>query len=76
MSILKDRIRPLDPSSLQKFLRFEAEGEGDSPEPLGMPPSTPPATTSFRLASRSAHDTAIGDQARSDHDVEGLDTTR
>ena len=30
MSILKDRIRPLDPSSLQKFLRSDGE-------PLAVP---------------------------------------
>jgi hypothetical protein len=59
MSILKDRIRPLDPSSLQKFLGPdpEAEGEGGSIEPLATP-STPLVTTPFPLASRSARGTA------------------
>jgi hypothetical protein len=48
MSILKDRIRPLDPSSLQKFLgpEDEAAREEGSPESLATPPSTPPGKTS------------------------------
>ena len=60
MSILKDRIRPLDPSSLQKFLGPDPKGEGDggSDEPLATPPTT--ATIPFQLASRSAHDTGMG----------------
>jgi hypothetical protein len=77
MSILKDRIRPLDPSSLQKFLGPDPQGEGEegSVEPLATPPSTLLGTTSFQLASRSVLDTAMGDQPRSEHDVEVLDTT-
>ena len=62
MSILKDRIRPLDPSSLQEFLEpdQEAEAEGGSPEPVATPPSTPLASTplaktSFQLASRGGY---------------------
>jgi hypothetical protein len=129
MSILKDRIRPLDPSSLQEFLDpdREAEAEGRGPEPVAIPPATPLARTplartplgkiSFQLASRggyvrtvtgtvayldeeaqtymvsrgngdgellrvplrditSAHERATGDLPRSEHDVEGLGTTR
>jgi hypothetical protein len=39
MSILKDRIRPLDPSSNQVFLvpDREAEAEGGTPEPFAHP---------------------------------------
>jgi hypothetical protein len=39
MSILKDRIRPLDPSSNQGFLEpdREAAAEGGSPEPFAHP---------------------------------------
>jgi hypothetical protein len=57
MSILKDRIRPLDPSSLQEFLgpEHEAARQGGSPEPLAIPPSTPLGKTSFQLASRGGH---------------------
>jgi hypothetical protein len=118
MSILKDRIRPLDPSSLQEFLEpdQEAKADGRSPEPVGNPPSTPLGKTSFQLASRggyvrtvtgtvayldeeaqtymvrgngdgellrvplrditSVHETATGDLPRSEHDIEGLGTTR
>ena len=65
MSILRDRIRPLDPSSLQEFLGPEAETEGDeetsvtSPEPdegislaEHVPTHAPVGWTSFELASR------------------------
>ena len=54
MSILKDRIRPLDPSSLQRFLAPEgdAEAEAESPEPLATPRSAPLGKTSFEPASR------------------------
>jgi hypothetical protein len=76
MSILDDRIRPLDPSSLQKFLGSDPEGESEpgSVEPLATPPTT--ATTSFRLAPRSSLDTGRGDPRPSEQDVEGLSTTR
>jgi hypothetical protein len=39
MSILKDRIRPLDPSSNQVFLEpdREADAEGGTPEPFAHP---------------------------------------
>ena len=37
MSILKDRIRPLDPSSHQEFLEPDGEAEGGSTEPFAHP---------------------------------------
>jgi hypothetical protein len=68
MSILRDRIRPLDPSSLQKFLGQEAqgEGEGDTQEPLATSLSTP----------LQARDTATGVSPDPSNDVVGLGTTR
>jgi hypothetical protein len=63
MSILKDRIRPLDPSSLQEILApdggAEVENTGTSSEPeegssLGdeVAPHLPLGRTFFELASR------------------------
>ena len=66
MSIVKDRIRPLDPSSLQEFLEpdggAEVENTGTPSEPeetlsLGdeMAPHVPLGSTFFELASRGAY---------------------
>lgn len=65
MSILKDRIRPLDPSSNQVFLEpdggAEIERRGTPSEPeeksLGddVAPHVPLASTFFELASRGAY---------------------
>ena len=65
MSILKDRIRPLDPSSLQEFLEpdggAEVENTGTPPEPtedvLGddVAPHVPLGSTLFELAPRGAY---------------------
>jgi hypothetical protein len=48
MSILKDRIRPLDPSSLGKFLGPAPESKGDEGrvEPLATEPTAPLGPTS------------------------------
>jgi hypothetical protein len=65
MSIMKDRIRPLDPSSLQKFLEpdggAEVEHTGTPSEreerPLGddVAPHVHSGTTFFELASRGEY---------------------
>ena len=65
MSIVKDRIRPLDPSSLQEFLEpdggAEVENTGTPSEPeeksLGddVAPHVPLGSTFFELASRGAY---------------------
>jgi hypothetical protein len=65
MSIVKDRIRPLDPSSLQEFLEpdggAETEHTSTPPEPneksLGddVAPHAPLGITFFELASRGAY---------------------
>ncbi len=73
MSILKDRIRPLDPSSLQEFLEpdREAEAEGGSPEPIATPPHVPLGKTSFQLASRGGYlRTVTGTVAYLDEDAQ------
>ena len=84
MSILRDRIRPLDPSSLQEFLGSEGETEADeespvkSPEPdEGMSPAehvpshVPVGRTSFELASRGGYlRTVTGTVAYLDEEAE------
>ncbi len=65
MSIVKDRIRPLDPSSLQEFLEpdggAEIENTGTPSESeersLGddVAPHVPSGTTFFELGSRGAY---------------------
>lgn len=86
MSILKDRIRPLDPSSLQKFLEPDggAETEVRRPEPLATAqisiaendpashrPDLPLGETSFELASRGGYvRTVTGTVAYLDKDAQ------
>jgi hypothetical protein len=45
MSILRDRIRPLDPSSLQVFLVSEGETEADGEAPVTSPEPDHPVTS-------------------------------
>jgi hypothetical protein len=84
MSILRDRIRPLDPSSLQVFLVSEGETEAHeespvtSPEPdQGISPAehvpthVPVGRTSFELASRGGYvRTVTGTVAYLDEEAE------
>jgi hypothetical protein len=86
MSILKDRIRPLDPSSLQKFLEPDggAETEVRTAEPLATAqittaendrashrPDLPLGETSFELASRGGYvRTVTGTVAYLDDDAQ------
>ena len=66
MSILKDRIRPLDPSSLQEFIQpdRDAQAQRRRPEPPRAPGDDvraalraqgPRGKTSFELGSRGAY---------------------
>ena len=66
MSILKDRIRPLDPISLQEFIHpdRDAQTQTDRPEPPRAPGDDvraalraqgPRGKTSFELGSRGAY---------------------
>jgi hypothetical protein len=84
MSILKDRIRPLDPSSLQEFLEPDLEAETEeqhadtSSEPEegpslvdDVPPHVPLGRTSFELESRGGHvRTVTGTVAYLDEEAE------
>jgi hypothetical protein len=84
MSILKDRIRPLDPSSLQEFLAPDLEAETEeehadtSSEPEegttlveDVPPHVPLGRTSFELESRGGYvRTVTGTVAYLDEEAE------
>jgi hypothetical protein len=76
MSILKDRIRPLDPSSNQEFLEpdREAGAEGGSPEPFAHPLRRTSSTPEEIIT--SAHETVppSGQLHAVTHDAEGLGT--
>jgi len=72
MSILKDRIRPLDPSANQEFLEpdHEAEGQGGTPAPSAHP-HIPAGRTKFELESRGGYlRTVTGTVAYLDEDAE------
>ena len=72
MSMLKDRIRPLDPSSNQEFLESdrEAGAEGGTPEPSAHP-HVPAGRTKFELESRGGYlRTVTGTVAYLDEDAE------
>ena len=72
MSILKDRIRPLDPSSNQDFLEPAGEtgAEGGTSEPSAHP-HIPAGRTKFELESRGGYQrTVIGTVAYLDDDAQ------
>jgi len=71
MSILKDRIRPLDPSSNQEFLESDrATAEGGAPEPSAHP-HVPTGWTKFELGSRGGYSrTVTGTVAYLDEDAQ------
>jgi hypothetical protein len=71
MSILKDRIRPLDPSANQEFLEPDhEEGEGGTPAPSAHP-HIPAGRTKFELESRGGYlRTVTGTVAYLDEDAE------
>ena len=72
MSILKDRIRPLDPSVNQEFLEPEREAgaEGGTPEPSAYP-HVPAGRTKFELESRGGYlRTVTGTVAYLDEDAQ------
>jgi hypothetical protein len=72
MSILKDRIRPLDPSSNQAFLEPDGEtgAEGGTPEPPAHP-HIPAGRTKFELESRGGYRrTVTGTVAFLDEDAQ------
>jgi hypothetical protein len=72
MSILKDRIRPLDPSANQEFLEpdREAGAERGTPEPSAHP-HIPAGRTKFELRSRGGYlRTVIGTVAYLDEDAQ------
>ena len=72
MSILKDRIRPLDPSSNQDFLDPDREvgTEGGTPEPSAHP-HVPAGRTKFELESRGGYQrTVTGTVAYLDEDAQ------
>lgn len=66
MSIVKDRIRPLDPSSHQEFLGPDREDIRDAPEP-----HIPAGETRFELESRGGYvRTVTGTVAYLDEDAQ------
>ena len=72
MSILKDRIRPLDPSSHQEFLEPDGEtgAEGGSLAPPAHP-HIPAGRTTFELESRGGYlRTVTGTVAFLDEDAQ------
>jgi hypothetical protein len=72
MSILKDRIRPLDPSSLQEFLAPDREAEAGR-----VNPGTSSEKELLRVPVRditSAHETATSGPLDSGSDRAVLDT--